>query len=115
MRESGGSSTGHNRETTGRANDYPFTEGRSPAPPPLTDHTKGRSPAPPPLTDHTKGRSPAPPPLTDHTKGRSPAPPPLTDHTKGRSPAPPHPPEGASKASQIEPVSLPGQGPPAAG
>jgi hypothetical protein len=115
MRESGGSSTGHNRETTGRANDYPFTEGRSPAPPPLTDHTKGRSPAPPPLTDHTKGRSPAPPPLTDHTKGRSPAPPPLTDHTKGRSPAPPHPPEGASKAGQIEPVSLPGQGPPAAG
>src|SRR6266487_1268134 len=87
MRESGGSSTGHNRETTGRANDYPFTEGRSPAPPPLTDHTKGRSPAPPPLTDHTKGRSPAPP----------------------------HPPEGASKARQIEPASLPGQGPPAAG
>jgi hypothetical protein len=101
MRESGGSSTGHNRETTGRANDYPST--------------KGRSPAPPPLTDHTKGRSPAPPPLTDHTKGRSPAPPPLTDHTKGRSPAPPHPPEGASTAGQIEPVSLPGQGPPAAG
>src|SRR5436190_1891352 len=87
MRESGGSSTGHNRQTTGRANDYPFTEGRSPAPPPLTDHTKGRSPAPPPLTDHTNGRSPAPP----------------------------HPPEGASKARQIEPVSLPGQGPPAAG
>ena len=101
MRESGGSSTGHNRETTGRANDYPSTEGRSPAPPPLTDHTKGRSPAPPPLTDHTKGRSPAPPPLTDHTKGRS--------------PAPPHPPGGASKARQIEPVPLPGQGPPAAG
>ena len=73
MRESGGSSTGHNRETTGRANDYPCTEGRSPAPPPLTDHTQGRSPAPP------------------------------------------HPPEGASKARQIEPVSLPGQGPPAAG
>jgi len=73
MRESGGSSTGHNRETTGRANDYPFTQGRSPAPPPLTDHTQGRSPAPP------------------------------------------HPPEGASKARQIEPVSLPGQGPPAAG
>jgi len=87
MRESGGSSTGHNRETTGRANDYLFTEGRSPAPPPLTDHTQGRSPAPPPLTDHTQGRSPAPP----------------------------HPPEGASKARQIEPVSLPGQGPPAAG
>src|SRR6266852_87488 len=87
MRESGGSSTGHNHETTGRANDYPFT----------------------------KGRSPAPPPLTDHTKGRSPAPPPLTDHTKGRSPAPPYPPEGASKARQIEPVPLPGQGPPAAG
>jgi hypothetical protein len=115
MRESGGSSTGHNRETTGRANNYPFTGGRSPAPPPLTDHSKGRSPAPPPLTDHSKGRSPAPPPLTDHTKGRSPAPPPLTDHSKGRSPAPPHPPEGASKARQIEPVSLPGQGPPAAG
>jgi hypothetical protein len=87
MRESGGSSTGHNRETTGRANDYPFTEGRSPAPPPLTDHTQGRSPAPPPLTDHTQGRNPAAP----------------------------HPPEGASKARQIEPVSLPGQGPPAAG
>jgi hypothetical protein len=73
MRESGGSSTGRNRETTGRANDYLLAEGRSPAPPPLTDHTKGRSPAPP------------------------------------------HPPEGASKARQIEPVSLPGQGPPAAG
>src|SRR5512133_1477990 len=101
MRESGGSSTGHNRETTGRANNYPFTGGRSPAPPPLTDHSKGRSPAPPPLTDHSKGRSPAPPPLTDHSKGRS--------------PAPPHPPEGASKARQIEPVSRPGQGPPAAG
>jgi hypothetical protein len=112
MRESGGNSTGHNRETTGRANDAPFTQGRSPAPPPLTDHTQGRSPAPPPLTDHTQGRSPAPPPLTDHTQGRSPAPPPLTDHTQGRSPAPPpltdhtqgrspappHPPEGASKA-----------------
>ena len=73
MRESGGSSTGHNRETTGRANDYPFT------------------------------------------KGRSPAPPPLTDHTKGRSPGLPHPPEGEATARQIEPVSLPGQGPPAAG
>ena len=47
MRESGESSTGHNRETTGRANDYSFTKGRNPAPPPLTDHTKGRSPAPP--------------------------------------------------------------------
>jgi hypothetical protein len=115
MRESGASSTGHHRETTGRANDDPVTEGRSPAPLPLTDHTKGRSPAPPPLTDHTKGRSPAPPPLTDHTKGRSPAPPPLTDHTKGLSPAPPHPPKGASKARQIEPVPRPGQGPPAAG
>jgi len=92
MRESGGSSTGHNRETAGRANDYPVTEGRSLAPPPLTDHSKGRSPAPPPLTDHSKGRSPAPPPLTDHTQGRS--------------PAPHHPPEGASKARQIEPVSL---------
>jgi len=53
MRESGGSSTGHNRETTGRADDYPVTEGRSPAPPPLTDHTKGCSPAPPPQTDRT--------------------------------------------------------------
>ena len=73
MRESGGSSTGHKRETTGRANDSPVAEGRSPAPPPLTDHTQGRSPAPP------------------------------------------YPPEGASKAGQIEPVSLPGQGPPAAG
>ena len=41
MRESGGNSTGHNRETTGRASDYPFTKGRSPVPPPLTDHTKG--------------------------------------------------------------------------
>src|SRR6478736_8172190 len=61
MRESGGSSTGHNRQTTGRANDYPFTKGRSPAPPPLTDHTKGRSPAPPPLTDHSRGRSPGTP------------------------------------------------------
>jgi hypothetical protein len=87
MRESGENSTGHNRETTDRANDYPFT----------------------------KDRSPAPPPLTDHTKDRSPAPPPLTDHTKDRSPAPPHPQEGASKARQIEPVPLPGQGPPAAG
>jgi hypothetical protein len=87
MRESGGSSTGHKRETTGRANDSPVAEGRSPAPPPLTDHTKGRSPAPPPLTDHTQGRSPAPP----------------------------YPPEGASKAGQIEPVSRPGQGRPAAG
>ena len=87
MRESGGSSTGRKRETPGRADDYPLAEGRSPVAPPLTDHTKGRSPAPPPLTDHTKGRSPAPP----------------------------HPPEGASKARQIEPVSLPGQGPPTAG
>ena len=86
MRESGGSSTGRNRETTGGANDYPVTKGRSPAPPPLTDHSKGRSPAPPPLTDHTRGRSPLP--LTDHTQGRSPAPLPLTDHTQGRSPAP---------------------------
>ena len=55
MRESGGNSTGHNRETTGRASDYPFTKGRSPVAPPLTDHTKGRSPVAPPLTDHTKG------------------------------------------------------------
>src|SRR6266851_5244350 len=101
MRESGGDSTGHNRETTGRANDYPFT--------------KGRTPAPPPLTDHTKGRTPAPPPLTDHTTGRTPAPPPPTAHTKGRTPAPPHPPEGEATARQIEPVSLPGQGPPATG
>jgi hypothetical protein len=100
MRESGENSTGHNRETTDRANDYPLT--------------KDRSPAPPPLTDHTKDRSPPPPPLTDHTKDRSPPPPPLTDHTKDRSPAPPHPPEGVSKARQIEPVPLPGQGPPAA-
>jgi hypothetical protein len=67
MRESGGSSTGHNRETTRRANDYPFAKKRSPVPPPLTDHTKGRSPVAPPLTDHTKGRSPVAPPLTDHT------------------------------------------------
>src|SRR5256885_12176660 len=86
MRESGGSSTGRKRETTGRANDYPLAEGRSPVAPPLTDHTKGRSPAPPPLTDHTKGRSPVAPPLTDHTNGRSPAPPPLTEHTNQRSP-----------------------------
>src|SRR5215471_15369487 len=139
MRESGGSSTEHNRETTSRANDNAFTKGRSPVPPPLTDHTKGRSPVAPPLTDHTKGRSPVAPPLTDHTKGRSPvappltdhttsrspvAPPlpdhttgrspvapPLTDHTKGPSPVPPHHPESASKARQIDPVSLPGQGP----
>src|SRR5690348_10138265 len=129
MRESGGNSTGHNRETTGRANDDPVTQGRSPAPPPPTDHTTAPSPATPPpapptervspapprLTDPTKGHSTAPPPLTDHTNGRSPAPPPLTDHTKGRSPAPSHPPEGASTARQTEPVPLPGQGPPAAG
>src|SRR5260370_35856753 len=79
MRESGGSSTGHNRETTGRANDYPFTKGRSPAPPPLTDHTKGRSPAPPPLPTHTKRPAPAPPPPPeDHsapTPGHTPQPP----------------------------------------
>ena len=43
MRESGGSSAGHDRGTTGRANDYPSTKGRSPVPPPLTDHTKGHS------------------------------------------------------------------------
>src|SRR5215472_11874667 len=97
MRESGGNSTGHNRETIGQADDYPVTNGRSPVPPPLTDHTKGRSPVPPPLTDHTKGRSPVAPPLTDHTKGPS--------------PVPPHHPESASKARQIDPVSLPGQGP----
>jgi hypothetical protein len=71
MRESGGSSAGHDRGTTGRANDYPSTEGRSPVAPPLTDHAKGCSPVPPPLTDHAKGRSPVPPPLTDHTKGHS--------------------------------------------
>ena len=87
MRDSSGSSTGRNRETTDRADEHPFT----------------------------KGRSPAPPPLTDHTKGRSPAPPPLTDHTKGRSPVLPHPLEEVPKARQIEPVSLPGQGPPATG
>jgi hypothetical protein len=112
MRESGGSSAGHDRGTTGRANDYPFTKGSSPVAPPLTDHTKGSSPVAPPLTDHTQGGSPVAPPLTDHTKGCSPVPPPLTDHTKGRSPVLPHPPEGASKARR-EPVSLPGQGPPA--
>ena len=83
MRESGGSSTGHNRETTGRADDYPFTKGRSAVAPPLTDHTKGRIPVAPPLTEHTKGRTPVAPPLTDHTKGRTPVAPPLTDHTKG--------------------------------
>jgi hypothetical protein len=85
MRESGESSTELNRETTGRADDYPFT--------------KGRNPVAPPLTDHTKGRSPVAPPLTDHTKGRSPVAPPLTDHTKGRHPVLPHPPEGVSKAT----------------
>jgi len=114
MRESGGSSPGHDREAAGRADDDPFTKGRSPVAPPLTDHTKGRSPVAPPLTDHTEGRSPVPPPLTDHTKGRSPVPPPLTDHTKGRRPVLPDPPEDASKARRIEPVSLPGQRPPAA-
>ena len=91
MLESGGSSTGHYRATTSRANDNAFPNGRGPVPPPLTDHTKGRSPVAPPLTDHTKGRSPVAPPLTDHTKGRSPVAPPLTDHTKGRSPAPSKP------------------------
>ena len=85
MHESGGSSTAHDRETTGRANDYPVSKGRSPLPPPLTDHIKGRSPVPPPLTDHAKGRIPVPPPLTDHIKGRSLVAPPLTDHTEGRS------------------------------
>jgi hypothetical protein len=114
MRESGGSSAGHDRETTDPANDHPFTKGRSPVAPPLTDHTQGRSPVAPPLTDHTKGRSAVAPPLTDHTQGRSAVPPPLTDHTKGWSPVLPRPPEGASKASEIEPVSRPGQGPPAA-
>jgi hypothetical protein len=89
MRESGGSSTGQNRETTRRANDYPFAKGRSQVAPPLTDHTKGRSQVAPPLTDHTKGRSQVAPPLTDHTKGRSLV---LAD-----------PPEGASKARRIEP------------
>jgi hypothetical protein len=44
MRESGGSSTGQNRETTGREDDYPFAKGRSSVPPPLTDHTEGRNP-----------------------------------------------------------------------
>ena len=51
MRESGGSSTGDDRETTGRADDYTFTKGRSTVPPPLTDFTKGCSPVAPPLTD----------------------------------------------------------------
>src|SRR6266849_6480080 len=83
MRESGGNSTGHNRETTGRASDYPFTKGRSPVAPLLADHSGGRSPVPAPLADHTKGRSPVPAPLADHTKGRSTVAPPLTDHTKG--------------------------------
>jgi hypothetical protein len=99
MRESGGSSTGHNRETTGRADDHSLT--------------KGRSPLPPPLTDHTIGASPVALPLTDHTIGRGPLPPPLTDHTKRRRPIDPDPPEGASR--QIEPASLPGQGSAAAG
>ncbi len=53
MRESVGSSTGQNRETTDRADDYPFTKGRNPVAPPLTDHTKGRNPVAPPLTDHS--------------------------------------------------------------
>jgi len=128
MRESAGSSAGHDREITGRANDHPFakgrsavappltdhTTGRSAVPPPLTDHTTGRSAVAPPLTDHTTGRSPVAPPLTDHTTGRSPVPPPLTNHTQGRGPVLPRPPEGASKARRIEPVSPPGQDPPAA-
>jgi hypothetical protein len=114
MRESGGSSAGQDRETTGRANDHPFTKGRSAVAPPLTDHTKGCSPLPPPLTDHTEGRSAVAPPLTDHTKGRSPLPPPLTDHTKGRTPVLSQPPEDPSQARRVEPVSLPGQGPPPA-
>lgn len=115
MRESSGSSAGHDREPTGRVDDRPFTKRGSLVAPPLTDHTKGRSPVAPPLTDHTKGCNPVPPPLTDHTEGRSLVPPPLTDHTKGHSPALPHPPEGASKARRIEPVSPPGQAPPASG
>src|SRR2546425_12801423 len=114
MRERGGRRTGPNRETTGRANDSPFPKGRSPAPPPLTDHTKGRSPAPPPLTDHTKGRSPAPPPLTDHTKARSPAPPPLTEHPTRPRPPQPAPSHAAARAPRSWPVSPPRQGPPAA-
>src|SRR6266480_1125311 len=57
MRESGGSSAGHDRGTSGQANDYPSTKGCSPVAPPLTDHTKDCSPVPPPLTDHTKGHS----------------------------------------------------------
>jgi hypothetical protein len=114
MRESGGNSTGHNRETTGRANDYPFTTGRSPVPPALTDHTTGRTPVPPALTDHTTGRTPVPPALTDHTTGRSPVPPALTDPDQGPKPGPASPSGGCIEGEQIEPVSLPGQGPPAA-
>jgi hypothetical protein len=108
MRESGGSSPGHDRETTGRENDHPFTKRSSVAPPltdhtkgcnpvapPLTDHTKGCNPVAPPLTDHTKGCNPVAPPLTDHTKGRNPVAPPLTDHTKGPGPVLPDSPEGA--------------------
>jgi len=78
VRESGESSTGHDREAARQANGYPFAKGRSTVPPPLTDHSKGRSAVAPPLTDHSKGRSPVAPPLTDHTKGRSPVAPPLT-------------------------------------
>ena len=56
MRESGGSSTRHNRETIGGASDYPFTKGPSPVPPPLTDHTKGRTPvAPDTIFGHPTG------------------------------------------------------------
>ena len=55
MRESDERGIGDNREITGRASDYSVAKGRTPVPPPLTDHTKGRSAVAPPLTDHTKG------------------------------------------------------------
>jgi hypothetical protein len=98
MRESGESRTELSRETTGRANDHPFTKRRNSVAPPLTDYTQGRSSVAPPLTDHTQGRNPVAPPLTDYTQRRSPVAPPLTDYTQGRHAVLPHPPEGVSKA-----------------
>jgi hypothetical protein len=69
MSESGGSSPGHNHETTGGADDSPLAKGRDSVEPPLTDHTKGRNPVAPPLTDHTKGLDPVlPDPPEDASK-----------------------------------------------
>src|SRR5258708_11263062 len=88
MRESGGSSTGHNRETTGRANDYPFTKGRSPAPPPQTHHTTRRAPPPPPPTTHAIGTPPAPPTDTNPTTAPPPSPTAATNRATEPSPSP---------------------------